>query len=317
MPGSSYKFVITDAAGATIRTADNIAAFPGSASPTTTLETVEVRLSLTSGTPVTTADVLAATSIFVNPYKGNRIALYDGINWNLRAQSGVTAIPVPATTSTMYDVFCYDSVTIPTYETLAWTNDTTRATALTTQDGILVKSGDATRRYIGSFRTTTVSGQTEDSGAKRYLWNYYNRVQRSVFRFEATASWTYNTATIRQANGSAANQVDVVVGFAEVMLDLSLYAALSNTNTGVAAAVGIGVGSTTTMAAGTSSFFTSAIANGVGSVHSRMNIQLPVGRSFYCWNEISAATGVTTWLGTSAVFANDGSTHGLQGSIWG
>ena len=32
---------------------------------------------------------------------------------------------------------------------------------------------------------------------------------------DATASWTYSTATFRQANGSAANQLNFVVGYSE------------------------------------------------------------------------------------------------------
>lgn len=39
------------------------------------------RLTLTSGTPVTTSDVTAATTIYFTPYKGNRIALCGGTNF--------------------------------------------------------------------------------------------------------------------------------------------------------------------------------------------------------------------------------------------
>ena len=39
------------------------------------------RLTLTSGTPVTTNDVTAATTIYYTPYKGNAIQLYNGTNW--------------------------------------------------------------------------------------------------------------------------------------------------------------------------------------------------------------------------------------------
>jgi hypothetical protein len=76
---------------------------------------------------------------------------------------------------------------------------------------------------VGSFRTTTVSGQTEDSAAKRYVWNYYNRVRAPVLKFDSTDSWSYTSTTIRQANGAAANQVDIVVGLAETTLDLLGY----------------------------------------------------------------------------------------------
>ena len=72
------------------------------------------------------------------------------------------SIAVPSTTSTVYDVFVYDSSGTSTLELTAWTNLTTRATALAYQNGVLCKTEGAlvTRRYLGSFRTTGVSGQT-------------------------------------------------------------------------------------------------------------------------------------------------------------
>jgi len=155
----------------------------------------DFRLTLTSGAPVTTTNVTNAGTLYLTPYKGNRIALYDGsANWNSRT-SAEMSIAVPATTNTMYDVFCYDNAGVPTLELLAWTNDTTRTTALSYQNGVLVKSGASTRRYIGSFRTGAVSGKTEDSLSNRLVWNYCNRVlrqARGTFSADrATASTTY------------------------------------------------------------------------------------------------------------------------------
>ena len=64
---------------------------------------------------------------------------------------------------------------------LVWTNDTTRATAIDLQDGIPVKHGDSTRRYLGTYYTTA-TGQTEDSVAKRMVWNQNNRTRRQMRR---------------------------------------------------------------------------------------------------------------------------------------
>lgn len=320
-PGASYKFVYQDSSGtvgicdgASIKTVDNVLAVPSTANPTTDLSIVNLRLSLTSGTAVTPSDVTAATTIYAVLYQGNRIALYDGATWNLRALAANSPITVPATTSTMYDVFCYDNNTVPTFETLAWTNDTTRATVLTTQDGVLAKSGDATRRYLGSFRTTTVSGQTESSDAKRYLWNYYNRVPLSLKRYETTSSWTYTTATVRQANGAVANQVEVVIGIAEVALDVSLTTMMANTNASVFTGSGIGEDSTTTYAAG--AIVVSALAGAYTPSTSRLVKYPAIGRHFYSWNEYSQATGTTTWLGAN-VSGGSTSTGGLSGRIEG
>src|SRR4051812_49331438 len=39
------------------------------------------RLTLTSGTPLTTSDVTAAGTVYFTPYNGNVIGLYDGTDW--------------------------------------------------------------------------------------------------------------------------------------------------------------------------------------------------------------------------------------------
>ena len=73
-----------------------------------------------------------------------------------------------------------------------------------TQDGVLVKSGNTAQRYVGTIYASGAN-TTEDSFAKRYVWNYYNRVARPMRVTEATDTWTYTTAAFRQANGAAAN----------------------------------------------------------------------------------------------------------------
>lgn len=280
---------------------------------TSDISSCDGRLTLSTGVPVTTADVTAATTIYWTPYKGNTCYLYDGIaTWNNRIFTETT-LTVPNTSSQMYDVFVYDSGGTPTLETLAWTNDTARATALTTQNGVAVKTGASTRRYLGSFRTTAVAGQTEDSAVKRYVWNYYNRVSRPLVRVETTANWTYTTATVRQANGSTANQVEVVVGVAEVPVDLALSMQASNGAGSTLVSVGIGEDSTTTYASGVSAMiFDGTIMQ---SMTCRLSKYPAVGRHVYSWNEWSTASNTTTWV----AFRTAGSTNasGLQGMIQG
>jgi hypothetical protein len=315
--GTSYKFTYETACtapahGSVLRTVDNVLAVPGSSNPTTDLSTVNARCTLTSGTPVTTSDVTAATSVYIEPYQGNRIALYDGANWNLRTVTA-TSFAVPATTSTMYDVFAYDASSTPTYETLAWTNDTTRATALTTQDGVLAKSGATTRRYLCSFRTTTVSGQTEDSKVKRYLWNYYNRVDRALVRKESTNSWTTTSLTFEQVNASAANQVDLVVGWPEDTLTLTAVLVGAATSD-LSFDTSIGEDSTTVA-------MTDAL-QGTGNATSGTNTgaavasiaKVPaVGRHFYAWLQATAGGTLTMRSNNSSARAQSGISGRYQG----
>lgn len=278
-----------------------------------------LRLTLTSGTPVTTADVTGASAVnvYVTPFSGGVCAFYDGsASWTAIAASEVT-VAVPATTSTMYDIFCYNSSGSMACEALAWTNDTTRATALTTQNNVYVKTGATTRRYIGSFRTTTVSGQTEDSAAKRLVWSYYNRVRRPLARLESTASWTYTTNAYRQANGSTTNQVAAVIGVAETAIDLRVSACgTNNTATpGTAAAVAIGLDGIASFVPNQIVGITQFITAINGYTAASASFVPTAGYHFYTWLEISGAIGTTTWYGAGGAtyFQQSGLNGFLEG----
>ena len=279
---------------------------------TAAVSTCEGRITLTTATPVTTSDVTAATTIYFTPYKGNRIALFNGTStWNVRTFSELS-LAVPATTSTMYDLFVYDNSGTPALEALAWTNDTTRATALTLQNGVLVKTGATTRRYVGSFRTTTSSGQTEDSIARRFVWNYYNRIKRVMRVVEAENSWQYTTATYRQARANTANQLDFIVGYSEDSVYAQVMASGSNVTADVEISVGIGLDSTSTNSAQIIGYFTTpgGTAENHFPVHAIYDAPIAVGRHTLVWLEYSEAAGTTTWLG-------DGNTTFIQSGIFG
>jgi hypothetical protein len=200
------------------------------------------RLTLTTGVPVTTADVTAATTLYFTPFRGNWIGTYDGAAWSISTFAEKSISLAGLTASLPYDVFIVDGTLA--LELLAWTNTTTRATALVLQDGIYVKSGATTRRYLGTICITATTGQCEDSLLRRLVWNYYNRVERPMRAIDTTDSWTYGTASWRQANAAAANKVELVSGVSE---DLARAEVLSRigTNSGLAGAVGIGLDSTT------------------------------------------------------------------------
>lgn len=255
------------------------------------------RLTLTTGTPVTTSDVTAAETLYFTPFRGNKIDLYDstGQRW-VRYKFSELSLDVPDATQ-MNDVFIYNNAGTLTLEAVAWSNDTTRATALTTQDGVYVKSGATSRRYLGSFRSTTDgNGQTEDSFAKRWVWNYYNRVERTMRVVEATNTWTYSTATTRQANGSAANQLDLVVGVSEDEVTAEALAVASNDNSTTRTVyTAIGLDSTTTLSG------LASLGNVTDAVVFPMSASYRgfpgIGRHFLAWLETGAGAGTQTWYG--------------------
>ena len=261
-----------------------------------TVAVQDFRLTLTTGTPVTTADVTAATTLYCTPYTGNHISLWNGTTFQNYISAEFSIALGTLVSGKAYDVFCYQNAGVPTLELgTAWTNDTTRAVALAYQNGILVKSGDATRRYLGTFYTTATT-TTEDSVANRYLWNYYNRVARSMRRIETTASWAYTTATYRQANGSAANQLNFILGIAEDEVSGSVLAMGTNTSAGVFITTGIALDSTTTP----SRFWQVPIP--VASYNTTMNsgdTYIPsAGRHYLAWLEQSQAAGASTFYGS-------------------
>ena len=205
------------------------------------------RLTLTSGMPIPTSDVTAAGTIYFTPYQGNSLALYDGVSsWTVFSFAEIS-LALTLTSGNVYDVFVYNNSGTPALELLAWTNTTTRATALTTQNGILVKSGATTRRYLGTI-CASGTNKTEDSTSKRYLYNYYNRIRREAHCSEPTNSWTYVTVSFRESNGGSTlgvSRVGIVIGWPEDAIEAIAKSLASASSGNVSFSTGIGINSTT------------------------------------------------------------------------
>ena len=184
----------------------------------------EGRLSLTTGVPVTTADVVDATTLYFTPYNGNKVAIYDTAEsaWEVHEFTERSIVVSGFTASKNFDIFINDESGTLTLTGLVWTDDTTRATALAWHEGRLVKSGATDYLYLGSIRIDAdqkcnmifKGGQANSTPAKLNVWNYYNRIQQ-MFAIETSANWTYGTAAWRQANADTDNQADFVIGVSE------------------------------------------------------------------------------------------------------
>lgn len=199
------------------------------------------RLTLTTGTPITTSDVTAATTLYFTPYLGNQIATYSGSAWSLSTFTEKSITLATLTANLPYDCFIVDSTLA--LELVAWTNATTRATALVLQDGIYVKSGATTRRYLGTICITGTTGQCEDSLLNRLVWNYYNRVDRKIKVTDGTDTWTSSATGWRAWNGSNSNRVTLCVGVSEDNAQFR-FGALGKQSAGNGINVGIGLDST-------------------------------------------------------------------------
>lgn len=276
------------------------------------LSIVEGRLTLTSGTPVTTSNVSAAETIYFCPYKGARIALYDGTRWKLYAFTELSG-DVPDANQ-MNDVFIYDNAGTLTLDIVAWTNDTTRATALATQNGVLVKTGATARRYLGSFYSTTAgNGQTEDSVTSRYVWNYYNRARRPMRALETLDSWTYSTNSWRQVNANANLQLNMAIGVSEDLVQATARTFAYN-SAATARTTLTGIGLDVTNANSAQVIIRSDATSTVAGISTAEYKDFPgIGRHYLAWLENAISADTMTWYGDAG-----GTTlqTGILGEVW-
>lgn len=208
----------------------------------TNLSEVGHRLSLVSATPITTTDQVGIGNVYMTQYLSSRVALYSLTQgWVVADFTEISIALAGLTVGKNYDVFAYASGATAALElSAAWTTDVARADALTRLNGVLVKSADTTRRYIGTIRATAAA-TTEDSLLQRYVWNFYNRMPRQMIVRDDTNSWIYNSNVFRQANANAANVVKYVCGDIGANIRASIFAMADQAGGGANPSVGIGI----------------------------------------------------------------------------
>jgi Putative phage tail protein len=278
--------------------------------------TNDFRLTLLSGDPVPAADQTAKTTLYLTPHIGQSLMVYAGAAWVLRTGGEVSMSLSALAANTVYDIFAFDAAGIVTLEAVAWASATARATALARQDGVYVKSGDATRRYMGTISTTATAGQCEDSLTKRYVWPAQNRVLRPLRRLDPTATWTYTTvSTWRQARADAANEVGVVLGLLAEPIGLGVYCWGWHATSNAGFAIGIGEDSTTVA-------LTTGLAPQVGTSPSQGFTPIvarfdgwpaAIGRHRYVWLERNNTSGTLNLYGTDASASMN---SGMTGTVW-
>jgi hypothetical protein len=122
-------------------------------------------------------------------------------------------------------------------------------------------------------------------------------------RVDTTSSWSYTTATWRQANNSSSNQLDFLQTLAGSLVEARVVAAASNSSGGVVFLTGIDLDTlnTTTLVdniaglpqpsgAGEYALLTAEWIGGYSGI----------GRHILIWKEYSVATGTTTWIGNAS-----------------
>jgi hypothetical protein len=271
----------------------------------------EGRLTVVSGQSVVTTNA-TNTTVYFTPHNGNGIALYDGSSTWTNATFTEITCTVPSTTATLYDVFIYDNGSAVVSDVVEWASDTARTTALILQDGIYVKTGETTRKYVGTFRTTETAGEVVDTLRRRLVYNYYNKISRTFLRQESTVSWIYSTATLRQVNANSANQVEVVIGVRDTSIALEfIHLAVSGATGNFMAA--IGENSTSAVATNCVGGVETRVAGYILTLKAHITTIPRLGYSYYAMLEMP--TAACTWFSTLNVSGAVAVKHGLTGRI--
>ncbi len=196
------------------------------------------RLTLESGVPISFTDQTAKTTLYYTPYINDKISLYAAPDWELHTFTERSLSLAGLAANTNFDIFIYNNAGTLTLESVAWSTDTARATALATQDGIYVKTGELNKKFLGTIRTTSVIGQCEDSLLKRFISNYYNHTERNLRLIETTDSWTYNVNTWRYARAQSTNRLEFVLSNPKL---LKATVSAAGGGSGATASIGVGV----------------------------------------------------------------------------
>lgn len=275
-----------------------------------------LRLTLETGVPVSSSDQTAKSTLYLTPIVSGEIWTYDSSVWTRHVTSEVslnldTAVAGAAIASgSNYDVYAYWTGSAIALELAVWGGDTT-IPSRARQDGVWVKDSDHSRRLVGCIRGSA-SGDTEDSLAKRFVWNLYNRLPRPMSVTESADSWTYTTDTWRAYNNSNTNRLQFLQGLNDTLVLAHAFGAGSNTTGTQAVSVGIGLDVTNANSART--FWGQMIPNTITQIEARFNGYAGVGFRFLQMLERSTATGTTTFYGDNTLPNNQQA--GINGEVW-
>jgi hypothetical protein len=333
--GGSYKRVVSLAVGVPgFQTADGAWWQQVSGAVGATVTQPQGRLTLTSLTQVTTSDVVGATTLFYTPGSGgNQVPIWNGAIMVPTAFAELSQLTTDATKSpaavianSVYDVFVWnDAGTIRGTRGPAWASDTSRGTGAGTSEiqllnGVWTNKFDITNGPTAGFGTMVgsaradASSQFKDTAAFRWVSNAYNAVSRPLKVTEAASSWVYTSATFRQANGNAANQLDFLQTLGGNQLNAQVVSTFSNTTIGQfgLVAIDIDVLNTTAISNNINNFSYVSVANYIVPTNAIYSGYPGMGRHIAIWKEVSTATGSGTFFSTAG---GPVLTSGIYGSI--
>lgn len=199
------------------------------------------RAYMTSGAPFT--DGSAGGTVYYGPATSNLINLGGTIQTFSEVSISTGSL------SGMYDVYATSaSATTISLSTAAWGGINTPPTRSVDQYNRPTKHS-ATGSLLVAVIWVTSGNQCNDSTSERFISNVYNPISKMMFAQDTTATWNYNSATVRAADGNSTDGTGRV-SFCSWLPSVPLYAecfcTLNPTATSFAG-IGIGLDSTTTL----------------------------------------------------------------------
>jgi len=295
--------------------------------------TPQGRLTLTSNTPVMSADATAQTTIYYTPYQGGLVSIFDGVRWNPTPFSQLSyALNSTAHASgALYDVGVYNASGTPALCTApAWTNSTVRSAPISQVNGLWVNTSNLTCNLSGGTTTTsiaagqwtylgtfyaTAAGQTgmamnaaaANGGSNAFLalYNAYNRVQTHGRSGETAGPYSTSSSTRSPLNASTSNRVTVIDGLGQSDVRASAYAHAYSASGGAQPAIGICQNSTNCTP------FSNVLTSGGALVSVTAVEQFSAVRGLSYYQIVQASNNNT---GTAS-FYNGGEFVGLEMSI--
>jgi hypothetical protein len=237
------------------------------------------RLTLTSNTPVMTADVTGATTLYYADYNSDLVPVYNGTNWVEYSLSGQLSLALDSNSAhtgyqqsgNNFDLFVgLNSGTLELCTGPAWSSNSSRGTgAGTTQlqmlNGIWTNENSMTCRFgnsssntftcaanqctfVGSMRATA-NGQSTvkcipsaaagGTAPVIGISNAYNQVPISCIDMDSTNPWTYAASAFRAANNSTSNSIGWISALAQGPIVLSYTNTNSNSTVGNITYIGV------------------------------------------------------------------------------
>lgn len=162
------------------------------------------RLSTTSGSPLGDTGVASGTLYYVPcPGVPQVVTLWDGTLWRVYAFSTEISLALSSlSASTMYDIFVYWTGSALALDAQAWTSDSSRGSnKLDYQNGIPVKYGSKTYRWVGCIRTdaskqiTVALWTANHTDTLCLVWNAYNQIQATLGHVSSSGDFNMTSGT--------------------------------------------------------------------------------------------------------------------------